>query len=154
MDMNSSATQDTYVFHVFSKRARLFARGFLPLVVPAIFAAAGCAADAGVQGEDEDTVDVTGSEQALMRGGGGRVGYSCTNGVCECDKSIENDCENMSGVCTDGSIDALIACIDGWATTHCTCTQLRSSGGSVSSFPKGGVLSSALQTTAVFSASK
>jgi hypothetical protein len=31
----------------------------------------------------------------------------------------------MSGVCSDGSIDNLIACINGWLTTHCTCTLAR-----------------------------
>ena len=29
----------------------------------------------------------------------------------------------MSGVCTDATVDGLIACIQGWLTTHCTCTK-------------------------------
>jgi hypothetical protein len=62
---------------------------------------------------------------ALVNDGGGpRLGYSCSNGTCTCDKSIENDCEDMSGVCTDASIDDLIRCIDGWLTTHCTCKKM------------------------------
>ena len=56
-------------------------------------------------------------------GGPGGLSYSCSNGTCTCDKGIENDCEDMSGVCTDGSLDGLISCIDGWLTTHCTCTK-------------------------------
>lgn len=66
-----------------------------------------------------------GAESAELRigGGGPRLGYSCTNGTCTCDKSIENDCEDMSAVCTDATVDALIKCIDGWLTTHCVCTK-------------------------------
>jgi hypothetical protein len=60
----------------------------------------------------------------LFRGGrGGGLGYSCTNGTCTCDKSVENDCEDMSAECTDATVDALINCINGWLTTHCTCTK-------------------------------
>jgi hypothetical protein len=90
------------------------------LVVLAIVGASGCAA--GVGAEEEDAV--TSTTDALMRGGGHvGAGYSCSGGTCTCDKSIENDCEDMSGACTDATVDALINCINGWLTTHCTCTQ-------------------------------
>jgi hypothetical protein len=84
---------------------------------------AGCAAQTGF--DDEADSDVAVSDAALIRGGGGstRNGYTCSGGTCTCDKSIENDCEDMSGVCTDATVDALINCINGWLTTHCTCTQ-------------------------------
>ena len=81
-------------------------------------------AAAGCLGNPDDAEPVTGSESALARGSGSAgQSYSCSGGTCTCDKSIENDCEDMSGVCSDGSIDNLIACINGWLTTHCTCTQ-------------------------------
>ena len=88
----------------------------------------GGASGCGMDGPEEETDDVGQVEpdqsQALARGGGSRgLSYSCTNGTCTCDKSIENDCANMSGVCTDATVDALINCINGWLTTHCTCTQ-------------------------------
>lgn len=68
------------------------------------------------------------SSDALRRGKGGpKLSYSCTNGVCTCDKSIENDCENMSAVCEDADIDPLINCINGWLTTHCTCDEAKTS---------------------------
>lgn len=98
-------------------------RGLLAvLALATIGAAAGCVpeeeAAAGEQGA------VTQIEQSLMRGSGPRgLGYSCSNGTCTCDKSIENDCADMSAVCTDATVDALIACINGWLTTHCVCTQ-------------------------------
>ena len=84
---------------------------------------AGC----GMEPTDEELDSVAESDdqsQALARGGGGqRLGYSCTNGTCTCSKSIENDCEDMSAVCTDATVDGLINCINGWLTTHCTCTK-------------------------------
>jgi hypothetical protein len=72
----------------------------------------------GAAGVDE-------SSEALRRGGGGggKLGFSCSKGVCTCDKSIENDCEDMSAVCTEDTLGGLIQCIDGWLTTDCTCTQ-------------------------------
>jgi len=146
MTAEPSTSQGTYAFQNFSTARRL-----LLLVVLAVAAATGCAAETGML--DEDPVDVAGSEQALQRGGSGpRLGFSCTGGTCTCDKSIENDCEDMSGVCTDGSLDGLIACIDGWLTTHCTCTQIRATSGgkgSVYQPPTGGVF-----TTATFSVAK
>ena len=68
-------------------------------------------------------IDAQEPSAAVRRGGGGSRGYTCKNGSCECDKSIENDCEDMSGVCTDATVDALINCINGWLTTHCSCTK-------------------------------
>ena len=126
------------------------ARRLLLLVVLAVAAATGCAADTGLLDDDGEQVDVDASEQALIRGSGGtRLGYSCSGGTCTCDKSIENDCEDMSGVCSDASIDALIACINGWLTTHCTCTQVRSTSGAGSVYtpPTGGVVTTGTYTT-------
>jgi hypothetical protein len=76
--------------------------------------------EAGLDGQGE----VASTEEALTRGGNNKksLGFTCTGTSCECDKSIENDCENMSGVCSDATVDALITCIGGWATTHCVCT--------------------------------
>jgi len=86
----------------------------------------------------EDTVSSQGSTDgyssvenvmtwtALVNNGGGPsggLGFSCTNGECTCDKSIENDCEDMTAVCTDATVDGVITCINGWLTTHCTCTK-------------------------------
>ena len=80
----------------------------------------GCAARTGVE---EPDAPVASQEQDLTRGGGGiSLGYTCTpDGTCTCDKSIENDCENMSGICREKDLDNLINCINGWLTTHCTC---------------------------------
>ena len=141
-----TARRSTHAFQVFSN-ARL---GLL--LATLLSAAVGCAADTGLLEDGAESVDVGETDQALIRGSGGpRLGYSCTNGVCECDKSIENDCEDMSGVCTDGSLDDLIACIDGWLTTHCTCTKIRTgSAGSI----RGGVVATQLQGTAGFSKAK
>lgn len=87
--------------------------------------ALGCEAADMVEGQSDDpAAEVAAVEQALARGTGGpRAGYTCSGTTCECDKSIENDCEDMSAVCTDATVDALIACINGWLTTHCTCTK-------------------------------
>ena len=92
-----------------------------PVLGIALMAAVG---SGGCLGSPDEEGQVEASEQGLARGGGS-VGnsYSCTNGTCTCDKSIENDCENMSGVCTDATVDGLINCINGWLTTHCTCKQ-------------------------------
>lgn len=75
--------------------------------------------------ELDEQAEVASTEQALARGGSNqqRLGYSCTGGICECNKSIENDCEDMTGVCTDKTVDDVINCIGGWLTTHCTCTK-------------------------------
>ncbi len=106
----------------------------------------GCAGGAGAAGEgleDEKPAQVAGLPAELIRGGGPKgLGYSCTNGVCTCDKSIENDCEDMSGVCRDGDIDDLINCIDGWLTTHCVCKTglVAPKGGQIYQPPTGGVL--------------
>jgi hypothetical protein len=94
----------------------------IALAALAAITMAGCAAQTGL--DDEADSDVAVSDAALMRGGGStRNAYTCSGGTCTCDKSIENDCEDMSGVCTDATVDALINCINGWLTTHCTCTQ-------------------------------
>ena len=61
--------------------------------------------------------------RGMGMGRGPSLGYTCSNGTCTCDKSIENDCADMSAVCTDATVDALINCINGWLTTHCTCTK-------------------------------
>lgn len=91
-------------------------------------AAQGCAGAtaADIEGAElEAQADVASSEQALVRGGYNqqRLGYSCTGNVCECSKAIENDCEDMTAVCTDKTVDAVITCISGWLTTHCVCTK-------------------------------
>lgn len=69
--------------------------------------------------------DVASFEAALTRGGSNqqRLGYTCSGGTCECSKAIENDCEDMTAVCTDATVGGVITCIDGWLTTHCTCKQ-------------------------------
>jgi hypothetical protein len=96
----------------------------------------GCAGGPGLEEEgleDAAPAEVADLEASLIRGSGPTgLGYSCTSGVCTCDKSIENDCEDMSGVCRDADIDSLINCIDGWLTTHCTCRTARVA-------PKGGL---------------
>ena len=90
------------------------------LMALALLAVAGCATGHAVEGDPDapydDELDVASSEQALKRGGGG---LSATG---ECDKSIEGDCENMTSLCTEDTVDDLIRCIEGWATTHCSCT--------------------------------
>jgi len=92
----------------------------MALALLAVAGASGCAAGYGVEGDPEapydDEQDVASSEQALIRGHGG---LSATG---ECDKSIEGDCENLTALCTDDSVDDLIRCIEGWLTTHCSCT--------------------------------
>jgi hypothetical protein len=96
-------------------------RGPLAVVALATFGAvAGCVPEDAVDEQDE----LARVDEPLIRGTGPQgLGYSCKNGVCECDKSIENDCEDMSAECTEESLDSLITCIDGWLTTHCDCTQ-------------------------------
>ena len=99
------------------------------LLVLARAGAAGCAAGTPDQAIDDGAhtdAEIASAEAALIRGGGsGGLGFTCTNGSCECDKSIENDCEDMSGVCSDDTVDDLITCINGWLTTHCTCRLAR-----------------------------
>jgi hypothetical protein len=93
------------------------------------FAAQGClASQADIDQAELETAgegEVASTEQALLRGGSNqqRLGYSCTSGTCTCDKSIENDCDDMTAVCTAGTVDGVITCINGWLTTHCTCKQ-------------------------------
>ena len=92
----------------------------MALALLAIAGTSGCAAGYPVEGNSEapydDEQDVASSEQALKRGSGG---LSATG---ECDKSIEGDCENMTALCTEDTVDDLIRCIEGWLTTHCSCT--------------------------------
>lgn len=102
-------------------------RGLITLFALALFGASGCVGGVPEEGFEDglesDDAGVASAEAALARGGrGGGLGFSCTNGTCTCDKSIENDCEDMSGVCSDATVDGLITCINGWLTTHCTCT--------------------------------
>ena len=75
--------------------------------------------EAELAGQDE----VASTEQALKSGGWNQRGFTCNGNSCECSKAIENDCEDMTAVCTDATVDAVIACINGWATTHCVCTK-------------------------------
>jgi hypothetical protein len=88
--------------------------------------ASGCAAgapEASLGDAVETDAEIASAEAALIRGSGGSsLGFTCTNGKCTCDKSIENDCEDMSGVCSDDTVDDLINCIEGWLTTDCICT--------------------------------
>jgi len=90
-------------------------------------AAQGCAAtQADIdEAELEAQGEVASTEQALVRGGNNKqkLGFTCTGGSCECDKSIENDCEDMTAVCSGGTVDGVITCINGWLTTHCSCTK-------------------------------
>lgn len=97
------------------------ARRLFPMLAMAALATV---AAAGCMGNPDDAEQVGSSEQALARGGGS-VGqsFSCTNGTCTCDKSIENDCWDMTAVCSDATVDGVVTCINGWLTTHCTCTQ-------------------------------
>jgi hypothetical protein len=104
-------------------RTARFSRTRIALAALAAMTMAGCAAQTGLDDNDADS-DVAASDAALMRGGGStHASYSCSGGTCTCDKSIENDCEDMTGVCTDATVDGVITCINGWLTTHCTCTQ-------------------------------
>jgi len=126
-------------------------RGALSAAVAlAIASVSGCAAGYALEDEGE----IASAEQALRQGDGeayepppdddtaGRTsrgpGYSCSSGTCTCDKRIVNDCEDMSGVCTSGSVDDLIRCIQGWGTTHCTCTQGLTSTPDSPHLPPGG----------------
>jgi hypothetical protein len=91
--------------------------------------ASGCAAgvpETSLGDAVETDAEIASAEAALIRGSGGpSLGFTCTNGKCTCDKSIENDCEDMSGVCSDDTVDDLINCIEGWLTTDCVCTLAR-----------------------------
>jgi len=91
----------------------------MALALLALAGTSGCAASYVAAGdpeaEYEGEQEIASSEQALIRGGG----LSATG---ECDKSIEGDCENMTALCTDDTVDDLIRCIEGWLTTHCSCT--------------------------------
>lgn len=124
------------------------------LLVPVALAIAcltGCPAGHAL----EDGGEIASTEQALWADDGegyseaapdetaGRKsrgpGYRCSNGTCTCSKEIFNDCEEMSAECSAGSLDALILCIQGWGTSHCTCTQgLTSSPDSPHQKPGGG----------------
>lgn len=75
--------------------------------------------------ELDEQAEVASTEQALVRGGSNqqRLGYTCSGGTCECSKAIENDCEDMTAVCTSKTVDGVITCINGWLTTHCSCTK-------------------------------
>jgi hypothetical protein len=101
----------------------------LTLGALAIVAASGCVGAPAIEdleeGVEQDAA-VASAEAELIRGGGsGGLGFTCSGGLCTCDKSIENDCEDMSGVCSDATVDGLINCINGWLTTHCTCSLAR-----------------------------
>jgi hypothetical protein len=86
--------------------------------------AQGCASATQADIDDAELQDeVASTEQALKSGGWNQRGFTCNGNSCECSKAIENDCEDMTAVCTDKTVDAVIACINGWATTHCVCTK-------------------------------
>jgi hypothetical protein len=114
-------TQDSSSLGAQSARRR---QGGLFSIVVALVAASGCAAAVAPEEGDQEAAGVV---EPLVRGGGGVGGasFSCTNGTCTCDKSIENDCEDMTSACTDATVDQVINCINGWLVTHCTCTQMR-----------------------------
>ena len=109
------------------------------------FALAACAV------EGQDPLDPAAGEEIATRsdalinnGGGPRNGFSCdrTQGVCECNKSIEGDCDDMRKNCT-GGLEDLDKCISGWLTTHCTCTyskRILPSLPPIYTAPGGGVL--------------
>ena len=126
------------------RRGALFAAGALAFV-----ASFGCAGGYALDDESE----IASTDRALIRSGGDEgwlppddtsggtssdTSYRCVNGTCTCNKAILNDCENMSAMCSSGSLDALISCIDGWATTHCTCTQAFTSTPGSPHLPPGG----------------
>ncbi|HZR80636.1 MAG TPA: hypothetical protein VFD92_06035 [Candidatus Binatia bacterium] len=92
------------------------------------------------------SVELIASAIAMVNNGGGTggLGYSCSGSTCTCDKSIENDCEDMSGICTDDTVDALITCINGWLTTHCVCTKAMTVQGT--DFLNGAVLTGGVLT--------
>jgi len=106
-----------------------FHQSRVTLAALAIVAASGCVGAPPIEdledGVEQDAA-VASTEAELIRGGGsGGLGFTCSGGLCTCDKSIENDCEDMSGVCSDATVDGLITCISGWLTTHCTCSLAR-----------------------------
>jgi len=116
--------------------------GVDPAVVLEVSGGAGDDTVSGYRsGEGYRSVEHVFQSTAQINNGGG-LGFRCSGGTCTCDKSIENDCEDMSGVCTDASIDALIGCIQGWLTTHCTCTKalVVTNPGTIFLPPGGGVL--------------
>jgi hypothetical protein len=80
----------------------------------------------------------------IRNGGFGnqRPKWCSDTGSCRCSKLIENDCEDMSAVCTDASVDALIACINGHWVTDCFCRMqgLTIRPGSPAIPPGGGVV--------------
>jgi len=106
-----------------------FHQSRVTLAALAIIAASGCVGAPAVEDLEEGVepdAAVASTEAELIRGGGsGGLGFTCSGGLCTCDKSIENDCEDMSGVCSDATVDGLITCINGWLTTHCTCSLAR-----------------------------
>ena len=117
-----------------SSTVTLFRNALLFVALAVSGVAAGCGAPEELDEADQMTAET--DEQSLARGGGGRrLSYSCTSsGSCTCDKSIENDCEDMSAVCTDDTVDTLINCINGWLTTHCTCTKAKTAAPSPSPY--------------------
>jgi hypothetical protein len=108
-------------------RAKTFRTAAICLLALGAAAGQGClASQADIdQAELDEQAAVASTEQALLSGGWNqqRLGYTCTGTSCECSKAIENDCENMTAVCTDKTVDAVITCINGWLTTHCSCTK-------------------------------
>jgi hypothetical protein len=78
--------------------------------------------DEGLQAEADAGPEIAASEQALIRGSGPKgLGLTCSGGTCECDKDVENECEDLSGQCIEADLDDFIRCVEGWLTTHCSC---------------------------------
>ena len=109
--------------HTFVSASR-FALRLGGLALAGTLALTACAVDADSE-EPSATENVATRSDALINNGGGpRAGFSCENGVCECSKSIEGDCDRMRNNCT-GGLTQLDECLKGWLTTHCTCTYGR-----------------------------
>jgi hypothetical protein len=99
-----------------TKTAARRSLSMLALLLLAV-ASTGCAAATDLDVDDE----LSTSQEALSRPSRPPNVIDCDGRQCTCDKSIENECAEMSARCTDESIDDLIDCINGWGTTHCSC---------------------------------
>ncbi len=63
----------------------------------------------------------TQSQNLSGSGGGGGESFSCDGTQCTCSKEIEGDCDRMRINCWD--TEGLDSCIEGWATTDCSCPE-------------------------------
>lgn len=93
--------------------SRLFA-----ILSPCLLALAACSIESAPEVADDD---VATSEDGLSRGGGGRAGFTCDNGVCVCNKLVPNDCQDMRQKCIITSLFQLDRCLQSWLPV-CTCS--------------------------------